>query len=98
MAKERQYERLISFVGISVWGHFPRAMSLPSLEIRVSTKASTSGGRGKYKGISAPKSTCVIVSLYKEGLGVNIATVLATLSNLSIYLWCGPQEDLTYLP
>lgn len=94
MAKERQYERLISFVGISVWGHFPWAMSLPSLEIHVSTKASTSGGRGKYKGMSA----CIIVSLYKEGLGVNIATVLATLSNLSIYLWCGPQEDLTYLP
>lgn len=70
MAKERQYERLISFVCISIWGHFPLAKPLPPPESHISISASVSGGREKYNGIFDPESVCIIVHLYKEGPSV----------------------------
>lgn len=84
MAKKKkpsQYKKLISFVGISIWGHFPLPMPLPPPDSLISINASINGGRGKYKGIFAPKSVCMIVCLYKEEPSV-IATVLAGLSSL----------------
>lgn len=88
MAKERQYERLISFVGINIWGHLLLAMSHSLPGSHVSTNASISGGRGEvlYKEIFAPKSVCIIVSLYKERLSINIATAEAGLSSLPTWI------------
>lgn len=100
MAKKRQHERLISFVDVSIWGHFPLAMPLPPTESHVPINASTSGGRRKYNGVFALKSVCIIFPLYKEEPSVN-STILASLTSsppwISIYE-VGPQEDLTYLP
>ena len=46
-------------------------MPLPATESHIPINASTSGGRGKYTGVSAFKSVCIIVYLPKEELGAN---------------------------
>ena len=46
-------------------------MPLPPTKSHIPVNASTSGGRGKYTGVFAFQSVCIVVSLHKEELGAN---------------------------